>query len=210
MKTQKQKSEEKTDIITTIIFAILIILLMLLAVKTTTQKVEAEEIIIEETHLTVVLLKKPPVKKVVKKHKTAYDKKLYVKKSKVYSEKENITLIKKYFPNDKMALRVFKIESNHDNMIGSYCDKTPKGYSYSWGLAQINLKYHRIGGLNCPSAFKNGEVINKNLYNNCVKKAQDPNINLKKAKEIFKYRGWNSWGAYTGVIKRTPTIKGNV
>ncbi|QQS61780.1 MAG: hypothetical protein IPN70_02585 [Candidatus Moraniibacteriota bacterium] len=68
------------------------------------------------------------------------------------------------------------------------CKKRGNNEPFSIGLYQINLTVHTIGGLNCPSAF-NGKnydciVINKDLYEKCVKAAQDPNLNIKKACEI--------------------------
>jgi len=79
------------------------------------------------------------------------------------------------------------------------------GKAVSWGLFQINLTVHKLGNLDCPSAFeggpytannKNCRVINQPLYDQCVSAAKNPQINIQKACEIYTARGnWSAWGA---------------
>lgn len=61
-----------------------------------------------------------------------------------------------------------------------------------WGLFQINLTVHQVGGLNCPAAFGNKEwtcsktctVTDKNLYNKCVEAAKNATYNTNAACKI--------------------------
>ena len=60
-----------------------------------------------------------------------------------------------------------------------------------WGLYQINLTVHKVGGLDCPSAFtgewtcsKSCTVKNTDLYNRCVAAAKNAENNISAACEI--------------------------
>jgi hypothetical protein len=81
-------------------------------------------------------------------------------------------------------------------------DLTKDGSYVSLGLFQINMTVHKIGGLNCPSAFsgaytgsnKNVTVTNPTLYNQCVAAALDPTKNIAAAKSIYSSSGsWKPW-----------------
>jgi len=117
------------------------------------------------------------------------------------TEIDVIGLIRANFPdNAEVAIRVFQAESGLKADTESWCDRTADDRSFSIGLAQINITQHKIGELDCPSSFKGANykaiVINEKLYNECVKKAKNPEENLRVAKKIYDGRGWNSWGAY--------------
>jgi hypothetical protein len=87
-------------------------------------------------------------------------------------------------------------ESQGNQMKASGSDKCQDGKSFSWGLFQVNLTVHQIGGLNCPGAFsaKNYActVVNESLYQQCVRAAQDPTANINFAKGLYTKR--NEWG----------------
>jgi hypothetical protein len=76
------------------------------------------------------------------------------------------------------------------------------GKSVSWGLMQINISANPIGGLDCPSAFssrysssnKDCRVTNPTLYNDCVRAASNPALNLQTACQIFRSQGYGAWG----------------
>ena len=117
-------------------------------------------------------------------------------------------LIASYFPdNTEDAIRVFQAESGLNPDCPSVTDITKDGYVYSYGLAQINLTVSNIGGVDCSKAFKgrnnNAIVVDKALYNQCVKLAKDPDLNLDCAQKKFQGRGnWSSWGVVNnGTVK---------
>ena len=117
------------------------------------------------------------------------------------TEIDVIGMIRGNFPdNAEVAIKLAHAESGLKADTESWIDKTADGHSFSIGLMQINLTQHNLGEVDCTKAFtgKNYKavVINKDLYNKCVELAKDPEINLKKAKEIYDRSGWNAWGAY--------------
>lgn len=103
-------------------------------------------------------------------------------------------------------------ESGGKPGIGSGVDICADGKVASWGLFQINITAHSVGGYNCPSAFAGGSytasnhsctVIDQTLYDNCVNAVKDPNTNIQKAYEIYSSAGskWTPWGFYTRECK---------
>lgn len=101
------------------------------------------------------------------------------------------------FPNQyEKALSVFKCESGLDPKRHSEVDLMADGRAFSVGLAQINLTVSNVGGVDCTKAFLGkdykAKVIDEELYKQCVKLAEDPDINLEAAKK--KQRG--NWGAW--------------
>jgi len=116
-------------------------------------------------------------------------------------------LVREYFPEEpNTAVATFYGESHLDPTLGSYVDRTRDGHAFSWGIAQINLTVHELEGVDCKKAFRgqnnNATVIDRPLFDKCVKLAQDPGINLKKAREIYEGRealgidGFTAWGVY--------------
>lgn len=108
------------------------------------------------------------------------------------------------------ASAICRGESGGNASIGSGVDKTVDGKSVSIGLFQINLTVHTIGGLDCPSAFSGPynssksrvTIEDQSLYDQCVAVAQNPSMNIAKAKAIFDVRGsWRPWGYNTSVCK---------
>ena len=77
------------------------------------------------------------------------------------------------------------------------CRGDNNGRSFSWGLFQINLTQHNIGGLNCKGAFSGTNssctVINESLYQQCVQAAQNPDTNINYAKGLYSRNGWGDW-----------------
>ena len=78
--------------------------------------------------------------------------------------------------------------------------------SASWGLFQINISCHNIGGNNCTSAFSccyNGKSCDKStcqvkdteIFNKCVAAAKDLSTNVQYACNLYKSGGWSQWGA---------------
>lgn len=98
-------------------------------------------------------------------------------------------------------------ESGNNETVPSSTDKCqPGGEPVSWGLFQINLTNHTIGGLDCSKAFSNQytggnhncTVINKTLYDQCVVAAKNPLNNVTVACSISKGgTNWGQWGANT-------------
>ena len=78
----------------------------------------------------------------------------------------------------------------------SVSDKCKRGQSYSVGLFQINLTVHDIG-LGCKQAFNgknnNCEVVNQELYQQCVSKAKDEQFNINYACQLYSQRGFGDW-----------------
>ncbi|NTU67077.1 MAG: hypothetical protein HGB08_04115, partial [Candidatus Moranbacteria bacterium] len=99
--------------------------------------------------------------------------------------------LKQYFGNGAaQASRICNRESGGNPNNASSTDKTADGKTFSWGLMQINITQHKIGGLDCPSAF-NGKnykatVINQGLYDQCVAAAKNPTTNLEYASKLSK------------------------
>lgn len=81
-----------------------------------------------------------------------------------------------------------------------------------WGLYQINLIVHKVGGLNCPAAFSGAAggsfcrpnnqctVVNKPLYEQCAAAAINATNNINVACELYAANiargrpGFNDWG----------------
>jgi len=85
-----------------------------------------------------------------------------------------------------------------------YCTgNSPKKPSVSWGLFQINLTNHTVGGFPCGNAFSsqytasnhNCSITNETLYKQCVDAAKNPQNNLAAAVAEQKSGGWGRWGA---------------
>jgi hypothetical protein len=107
--------------------------------------------------------------------------------------------------NAAQASSICNKESGGNRAIPSGVDKCRDGNSASWGLFQINLTVHKVGGLNCPSAFSGGAYTSKNhnctvsnqgLYDQCVAAAKDPTNNINAACGISNNGAhWGQWGA---------------
>jgi hypothetical protein len=90
------------------------------------------------------------------------------------------------------ASQICLAESSGNPSIASGVDKMsndPQHRSFSFGLFQINLTQHQVGGLNCPSAFSgknfSATVVNESLYAQCVAAAKDPNQNIAVAAQMW-------------------------
>lgn len=95
---------------------------------------------------------------------------------------------------------------------GSHSDRMandPGRRSFSWGLFQINLTVHQIGGLDCPKAFRGRNygavVVDEALYAQCVALAKDPSVNTAKACSLWQnaggtFRDWRNSANTCGVI----------
>ena len=101
---------------------------------------------------------------------------------------------------------ICQAESSGSASVASGTDKcTGDGSVVSFGLFQINISANKIGGLNCPAAFssvfsgsnKNCRVINRELYNQCVLAAKDPQKNIATACSLAAPNATNTgpWGA---------------
>ena len=110
------------------------------------------------------------------------------------------------------AARICNLESGGNPSVKSGSDRLNggSGPSYSVGLWQINLTVHKVGGLDCPSAFTkscgsgNGSLVGPSkpgactstitdmaLYNRCVVAAQNPNLNSAVACKLYTQSGRN-------------------
>lgn len=110
------------------------------------------------------------------------------------------------------ASKICSLESGGgrtDVKSGSDLLNNGSGPSYSVGLWQINLTVHKVGGLDCPSAFTGkcgkGTVVTSgskvgncsasikpdkmDLYNQCVQAAQDPVKNTQVACKLYGENG---------------------
>lgn len=71
--------------------------------------------------------------------------------------------------------------------------------AFSFGLFQINITQHSVGGLNCPSAFsgKNftATIVNRPLYDQCVSEAKNPGSNIREM--LRTSRGCSNWGQWS-------------
>lgn len=122
--------------------------------------------------------------------------------------------------NALQASGIAQEESHGNTLIRSgvdYCNADGGKDSVSWGLFQINITVHkfdnyvdpstgRVEDLDCPKAFNmpytgassrdQCRVINRVLYNRCVKAAQNPDINIQTACKISRNgTKWGQWGA---------------
>jgi len=110
----------------------------------------------------------------------------------------------------EQASAICQGESNGAPGVGSGTDICADGNVASWGLFQINITAHSVGGYNCPNAFSGGaytaskkscRVVDATLYNNCVNAAKNPNTNIQKAYEIYSSGGWGQWDFYAKACK---------
>jgi hypothetical protein len=94
-------------------------------------------------------------------------------------------------------------ESNGKS-VPSSVDKCADNSIASWGLFQINITAHSVGGYDCKKAFSSVytakdhscRVIDQTLYNNCVDAAKNATNNIAAAKTIYtKAKSWKPWGA---------------
>lgn len=73
----------------------------------------------------------------------------------------------------------------------------PQRRAFSFGLFQINLTWHNVGGLPCPTAFQgknySARVINESLYAQCVARAQTAEANIAEALATYRRTGWSEW-----------------
>lgn len=73
----------------------------------------------------------------------------------------------------------------------------PQKRAFSFGLFQINLTWHEVNGLPCPSAFEGknytARVKNEELYKKCVAAAKTFDANVKEAVATYKRTGWKEW-----------------
>ena len=112
-------------------------------------------------------------------------------------------LIKRFFPNNEIAIALAQAESGMNPRQHSTTDKMKDGRAFSIGVMQVNLTWHTIAGVNCSKAFSGKDyeavVIDENLYNKCVKLAENPELNLETAKGIYERSGNNfgKWGAFS-------------
>ena len=109
----------------------------------------------------------------------------------------------------QIAVAVAKIESGKglNPVTKSTTDLMKDGRAFSVGLMQINLTWHKLGGIDCSKAFTGKDykavVTDEALYEKCVELASNPDINLETARNIYNKYGFNAWGAYTnGSYKR--------
>ncbi len=95
--------------------------------------------------------------------------------------------------------------------IPSGCDTCADGTVVSWGVWQINLDAHSLGGNNCPSSIspdygtcpksnvcckgakKQCTVVKEDIYNACKELACNPAFNSSWAANLFAKRGWKPW-----------------
>lgn len=111
--------------------------------------------------------------------------------------------------NAEMASAICVAESGNDATLYSGVDRCEPGREpVSWGLFQINISAHTIGGLSCPApngAFDRMYTgvkanpycsIRQPLYSECVTKAQNKDANIQKACELSQNGArWGQWGA---------------
>ena len=105
----------------------------------------------------------------------------------------------------KDASIVCTAESGGSAGVGSSVDKCG-GQSVSWGLMQVNVSCHNIGGLDCKNAFSccyngrscnrnNCQITNSSIANQCAAAAQDPKTNIEYACGLYNKSGFRPWGA---------------
>ena len=100
--------------------------------------------------------------------------------------------------NALAAAKVCGYESGGSFDSASKSDKGAEGKIFSFGLFQINLTQHSLGGLDCQAAFsgKNfaSRVINPSLYEQCKTAAFTPATNINYACKISSNgKNWNPW-----------------
>lgn len=111
------------------------------------------------------------------------------------------------------AAQICAAESGGNPQNLSRTDRTDDGYAYSVGLFQINLTNSfnaRVNGRNCSEAFTHacqGSAVQQSgrgvglcsarikdmtLYNQCVRAAQRPDINIAAARTLYD-GDWGRW-----------------
>ncbi len=114
-----------------------------------------------------------------------------------------VDMIRKSFPNaPELAVAVAQSESKLDVSAESWCDRTKDNRAFSIGIFQINISVHELEGVKCYEAFngknKKAVVINEELYQKCIQMAKNPEISIKKAKQIYDQSGsFKQWGGFT-------------
>jgi len=113
------------------------------------------------------------------------------------------SLIRSAFPeHPDIMIAIAKAESGMNPKAPSTTDKMTDGRAFSHGLFQINLTVSEVGGVRCDEAFQGrnykAHVVNEELFDRCIKLAQDTDISIKVAREKYEERGdFTAWGAYT-------------
>jgi len=100
--------------------------------------------------------------------------------------------------NAKAAAIVCGYESGGNVGSPSKSDKGTDGNVFSWGLFQINLTQHSLGGFDCQSAFEGknykSKVINSAMYANCKTAATAAMTNINYACKISNNgTNWKPW-----------------
>ncbi|KKP90284.1 MAG: hypothetical protein US57_C0016G0020 [Candidatus Moranbacteria bacterium GW2011_GWC2_37_73] len=100
--------------------------------------------------------------------------------------------------NAKAAAMVCGYESGGNVGSPSKSDKGADGNVFSWGLFQINLTQHKLGGFDCQKAFEGenyaSKVINPALYANCKTAATTAMTNINYACKISNNGiNWGPW-----------------
>jgi hypothetical protein len=103
--------------------------------------------------------------------------------------------------------------SGNANVYNSLTGCTGGGYAV-WGLFQFNLSANTFidengKTLNCPSAFNKAwvnssptcTIINKDLYNACVKAARTPQLSILNAQKLVTTKNWGPWEANSKFCK---------
>ena len=104
-------------------------------------------------------------------------------------------------------------------VIGSVSDtdvmrNDPQRRAFSFGLFQINLTWHSVAGLNCPTAFRGknytARVINEDLYRRCVAAAKNPQHNIAEAVATYNRTRWREWSTASacGLADANPEVMG--
>lgn len=100
--------------------------------------------------------------------------------------------------NAEAASKVCNYESGGNIGSPSKTDIGADKNIFSWGLFQINLTQHSLGGFNCEAAYNgknyNSIVINQAMYNNCKLAATTAMTNINYACKISNNgRNWQPW-----------------
>lgn len=105
-------------------------------------------------------------------------------------------MIAQAFSDPRTAIAIAKSESGLNPQTESKWDRMKDGRAFSIGLFQINLTWHKVDGLNCPTAFQGknygARVVNEELYQECVSRAKDPQKNIDAAKRL----PFTHWSVY--------------
>jgi len=106
-------------------------------------------------------------------------------------------MIAQYFKDNVTMVAIARAESGLDPEKESDTDRMADGRAFSVGVFQVNLTWHKVGGLNCPDAFEGKDyhavVVDEDLYQSCVLAAKDPVKNIEASIRIPLHH----WGAFT-------------